>query len=212
MSVNLVQFPLAVSEWGKAVSYMTDVIVGRNGQEVRNSLWQDPLMTFNAAFSIKSFTDIETLTKFFHAMRGREKAFIVKDFADSAVSDFTTFKETANGTRTTFQLFKPYAQTIGTTTSTYERTLKFVKTDTVTIEIGGTPTTAFTVNASTGIVTFTSAPANASVVQFKIGEFYVPVRFDIDELPIEMLNYWVQSGAVKSQVNVPDIPIREVRV
>jgi uncharacterized protein (TIGR02217 family) len=212
MDVNLVQFPLTVSEWGKAVSYMTDVIVGRNGQEVRNSLWQDPLMTFNAAFSIKSYSDIQTLTTFFHAMRGREKAFLVKDYADFVVTEWTTFKEAANGTRTTFQLFKPYTQTIGVTSSTYERLLKFVKTDTVTAQINGSPTTAFTVNASTGIVTFTSAPANGATVQFKIGEFYVPARFDIDELPIEMLNYWVQSGAVKSQVNVPEIPIREVRV
>jgi len=212
MSVNLVQFPLAVSEWQKSVTYMTDVIVGRNGQEVRNAIWQDPLLRFNAAFSVKSLTDIQSLTTFFHAMRGKEQSFLVKDYADFSVSEWVTFKESPNNTRTTFQLFKPYAQTIGVTTSTYERPLKFVKTDTVTCRINSSTTTAFTVNPSTGIVTFTSAPASGTNVQFGVGEFYVPVRFDIDELPVEMLNYWVTAGGVKSQLEVPDIPLLEVRV
>jgi hypothetical protein len=40
----------------------------------------------------------------------------------------------------------------------------------------------------------------------------VPVRFDIDELPVEMISYWLQAGADKSNVNIPDIPMVEVRV
>jgi uncharacterized protein (TIGR02217 family) len=213
MSVSLVQFPLTVSEWEKSVAYMTDVITGRNGQEVRNAIWQDPLLSFNASFSIRTYADIGTLTNFFHAMRGREKAFLVKDWADYAVTDWTQSSDTANGTRTTFQLVKRYTQTIGGSPVTYVRPIKFPKTDTVTGLINGTtPATISSVNASTGVVTLSSAPSNGHSVEFKVGEFYVPARFDIDELPVEMLNYWVASGADKSNVQVPDIPLREVRI
>ena len=212
MSVNLVQFPLAVSEWQKSVAYMTDVIVGRNGQEVRNAIWQDPLLRFNAAFSIKTYADVQSLVTFFHAMRGREQAFLVKDWADFEITDWTQSSDTANGTRTTFQLVKRYTQTIGNTSSTYVRTIRNPKINSVTAQVNGSPATISSVSLSTGVVTLQSAPTNGQSVTFKCSEFYVPVRFDIDELPVEMLNYWVASGANKSNVQVPDIPLREVRI
>lgn len=211
MSVNLVQFPLSVSEWGKSVSYLTDVIVGRNGQEVRNAIWQDPLLKFNAAFSIQSYEDIQALTIFFHAMRGREQAFLVKDWADFEITDWTQSSDTANSSRTQFQLVKRYTQTIGVTTSTYIRTIKYPKLASVTAQVNGSNVTPSSVSLSTGIVTLASAPTTGQSVTFKCTEFYVPVRFDIDELPVEMLNYWVASGANRSQIEVPDIPLVEVR-
>lgn len=211
MSVNLVQFPLSVSEWQKSVSYMTDIVAGRNGQEVRNAIWQDPLLKFNASFSVKSYQDIQDLTIFFHAMRGREQAFLVKDWADFEITEWTQSSNTANGTRTEFQLVKRYTQTIGVTTSTYVRTIKHPKSGSVTCQVNGSPVTPSSVNLSTGVVTLPSAPTNGQSVTFKCTEFYVPVRFDIDELPVEMLNYWVASGANKSQVDVPEIPLVEVR-
>lgn len=211
MSVNLVQFPLTVSEWQKSVAYMTDIVAGRNGQEVRNAIWQDPLLRFNASFSVKSYADIEALTVFFHAMRGREQAFLVKDWADFEITDWTQSSDTANSSRTTFQLVKRYTQTIGVTTSTYVRTIKHPKASSVTAQVNGSPVTPSSVNLSTGVVTLPSAPTTGQSVTFKCTEFYVPVRFDIDELPIEMLNYWVASGANKSQIDVPEIPLVEVR-
>jgi len=211
MSVNLVQFPLSVSEWQKSVTYLTDVITGRNGQEVRNAIWQDPLLKFNAAFSVKSYADVQSLTVFFHAMRGREQAFLVKDWADFEITDWTQSSDTANGTRTQFQLVKRYTQTIGETTSTYIRTIKYPKLASVTAQVNGSNVTPSSVNLSTGIVTLPSAPTNGQSVTFKCTEFYVPVRFDIDELPVEMLNYWIASGANRSQIEVPEIPLVEVR-
>lgn len=220
MSVNIVQFPLAVSEWNKSVIYSTDIIVGRNGQEVRNAMWQDPLLKFNAAFAIKTYADIATLSTFFHAMKGREQSFLVKDWSDFQVgnaSTFTTFAETPNGTLATFQLIKKYIQTIGAGTSTYTRTIKYPKAGSVTVRVNGTTKTEgthYNVSTSTGIVTFTAGniPSAGQTVDFYISEFYVSCRFDADELPIEMLNYWVASGTDKSNVQVPDIPMIEVRI
>lgn len=211
MSTNLVQFPLTVSEWSKSVAYLTDVIVGRNGQEVRNAIWQDPLHRFNASFSIKTYADVQSLVVFFHAMRGREQAFLVKDWADFEITDWTQSSNTANSSRTQFQLVKRYTQTIGVTTSEYVRTIKHPKVSSVTCQVAGSPVTPTSVNLSTGVVTLPSAPTTGQSVTFKCTEFYVPVRFDIDELPVEMLNYWVASGANKSNVQIPEIPLVEVR-
>lgn len=213
MSVNLVQFPLTVSEWQKAVTYQTDVIIGRNGQEVRNALWQDPLLKFNAAFAVRSYADIGTLTTFFHAMRGREKSFLVKDWADFQITDWTTSTTATGGGVTQFQLVKRYNQA---GVSEYVRTIKYPRsnspTTTVTAQKGdGTPLTVSSVNTSTGMITL-SAAVTSGTVQFKCTEFYVPCRFDIDELPVEMLNYWVSSGVDKSNVQVPEIPLIEVRI
>ncbi len=72
-----------------------------------------------------------------------------------------------------------------------------------------TAETEFSWNATTGVVTYD--PPGTSTMEFQITEFFIPVRFDIDELPMDMLNYWVQGGANTSNVEVPDIPMIEVR-
>lgn len=209
MAVNLTQFPLTVSEWQKSVVYQTDVIVGRNGQEVRNALWQDPLLKFNAAFAVRTYADIQTLVTFFHAMKGREQSFLVKDWADFAITDWTQSSDTANSSRTTFQLVKRYTEAV---MGTYVRTIKYPKVSSVTCQVAGSPVTPSSVSLSTGVVTLPSAPTTGQSVTFKCTEFYVPCRFDVDELPVEMLNYWVANGADRSDVSVPEIPLVEVRV
>jgi uncharacterized protein (TIGR02217 family) len=206
--VNLVQFPLEVSKFGASVRYLTDITIGRNGQEVRNALWQDPLKSFNAAFGVKTFEDIVKLDSFFHLMKGREQSFLVKDYSDYKVDTWTAFEETPNGVKTTFQLVKKYSVSgVGD----YYRPITKPKAGSVTARIDGA-ITPVTYSLSTGVVTFTVAPGVGTVVDFKISEFYVPVRFDIDELPIEMLSWWVDlTGADFTNANVPDIPLKEVR-
>lgn len=212
MSAHLVQFPLTVSGFGANVRYLTDIIVGRNGQEVRNALWEEPLMSYNAAFAVSSYADIETLRTFFHAVKGREQSFLLKDWSDYQIERNTI--GTGDGSDTTFQLAKNYVQTgIGT----YSRTI----TKPVNIEGGGgvrvwvnnveLATSAFSFSASTGVITIPSAPSNGHLVEASCAEFYVPVRFDVDELPVEMLAFWINSGADYANVNIPEIPMREVR-
>lgn len=212
MAVNLVQFPLTVSQWNKSVLYSTDVIIGRNGQEVRNAMWQDPLLRFNAGFAVRNYADIDTLATFFHAMKGREQSFLVKDWSDYKISSWTNSTTATGAGVTQFQLVKRYTQTIGGGSSEYVRTIKYPKTGSVTArKSDGTSLTVSSVNTSTGVVTL-SAAVTSGTVQFQCTEFYVGCRFDTDELPIEMMSYWVQSGADKSGVNVPEIPMIEVRV
>ncbi len=213
MSANLYQFPLTVTQWQAAPSYLTDITRGRNGQEVRNAIWQDPLYRYNAAFSIKTYADIETLVEFFHAVKGREQSFLIKDYSDFAIARQTI--ATGDGVATTFQLIKTYTTSFGS----YQRTItkpKSAEDSTgVLVWVNGSAVAAAdrSHSASTGVITITSpSPVpNGHAVEASCAEFYVPVRFDTDTLPVEMLSYWLSSGASASNVQIPDIPLVEVR-
>lgn len=106
-------------------------------------------------------------------------------------SDYTATDEifgTGDGTTTTFQLSKTYDPSLillGTAGSLfYVRDITLLD-GAPTISIDGvekTVTTDYTINSS-GLVTFTSAPANTKQLTWT-GQFDVPVRFDIDQLPV----------------------------
>jgi len=211
MSANLYQFPLTVSQWGASPSYLTDITVGRNGQEVRNAVWQDPLYRFNAAFAVKTYADIETLVEFFHAVRGREQSFLVKDWSDFAITRQTI--GTGDGADTTFQLIKTYTTSFGSYQRTITKPVAAEDSTGVLVWVNNVAVAAAnrSHSTSTGIITLTSAPANGHLVEASCAEFYVPVRFDVDTIDIQMVSYWVSAGASASNVMVPDIGLVEVR-
>ena len=62
------------------------------------------------------------------------------------------------------------------------------------IKVNGTVTTPASISSS-GLVTFSSAPANAAVITWT-GNYYFRVRFDSDTIDFQqvMLDYW--SGEV----------------
>lgn len=204
--------PIEVGRWGSAPRYSTDITVGANGNEVRNANWQDPLFKYNAAFGVKSKADIELLQTHFHLVRGREGSFLVKDYQDFSVEDWTVFAEAPNGVRTTFQLIKKYVHPVmGTYTRTITKPIAIEGVGGVQLRDNGVaiPTGNYSFSSTTGIVTIPIAPITGHVIDFKIDVFFVPVRFDIDELPTEMLLYWIANDT--AQISVPDIPLVEVR-
>ena len=211
MAAHLYQFPLAISEWSASPSYLTDITVGRNGQEVRNAIWQDPLYRYNAAFAVKTYADNETLIEFFHAVSGREQSFLVKDYSDFSITRQSI--GTGDGADTTFQLIKTYTTSFGS----YQRTItKPIATEgvggvRVWVNNSEVATGNGSHSTSTGFITLTAAPSNGHNVEASCDEFYVPVRFDVDTLPVDMLSYYVSSGANAGLVEVPDIPLIEVR-
>lgn len=200
--------------------YNTQITVGASGYEYRNANWQDPLHRFNAGFNIKTKAQVRTLIDFFHTVKGRETAFLVKDYLDFSVDSWTTVAETVTGASQEFQLFQTYTNALGTTET---RQINKVDGSTVELRYNGVdektydatpPPTAeshFSVDDTTGIITY-DPPGTASV-EFKVGEYYVPARFDIDVLDVELLLYYVNAnGSEQTNVQPPDIPLVEVRV
>ncbi len=123
--------------------------------------------------------------------------------------DYTATNElfgNGNGSKTAFQLVKTYDPSeilLGSPGSLfYVRSITLI-TGTPTIYIDGvakTPGTDYTIS-SAGVVTFSSAPAGATNLTWT-GEFDVPVRFDMDQLPV-VLNE-ADLAAISS------MPIKEV--
>jgi uncharacterized protein (TIGR02217 family) len=209
---------LEVSGFGHAPRYSTTITVGANGQEARNANWQDPLRVYNAAFGVKTKVDISTLEHFFHTVRGRHMGFLLKDYADYNFTDALgniNYQglhgvDPADGSQTQWQIFKAYTDALSQYVT---RDIKFPKQGTVSVKVGGvlkTETTHYTVNYSTGVITFLTAPANGTTIEVKC-EFYVPVRFDTDELPIDTLMFYLQAGVEASLFEIASVPMIEIR-
>ena len=187
----------------------TEIVTLVNGFEERNSPWSDSRRRFDAGAGMRSLDDLDTLITFFEARRGQLHGFRWKDWAD-----FKTCKPslvvgatdqvigTGDGVRTTFQLVKAYASGSGSWT----RRITKPVAGTVKVAVNGSPRVLgadFTVDATTGIVTFNLPPATGASVTAGC-EFDVPVRFDTDRIAVTIATF--HAG------EIPQVPVIEVRI
>ncbi|WP_045836051.1 DUF2460 domain-containing protein [Hyphomicrobium sp. 99] len=212
MSFHDVRFPTAISRNAQGgPERRTDVVVLGSGYEERNSRWADSRRGYNAGYGLKSLADLAEIVTFFEERRGRLHAFRWRDPMDwkscapnAIPSALDQVIGTGTGAQATFQLKKVY----GSAFAPWTRVIKKPVAATVKIAVAGTEQTAgtnFSIDASTGVVTFLSGHIPASGQSVTAGfEFDVPVRFDTDKLEINLSGF--TSGAI------PNIPIVEVRL
>jgi uncharacterized protein (TIGR02217 family) len=158
---------------------------------------------------VQDLGDLYAAIEFFEARRGRLHGFRWKDWADykstdplSAVTAGDVQIGVGDASATTFQLTKTYSPDF----NSYTRNIKKPVSGTVKIALDGsvkTEDTDYTVDYTTGIVTFSSAPGSAVVVTAGF-EFDVPVRFDQDEIMVNVEQF--NAGSV------PDIDVLEIRI
>lgn len=201
MSFVEVQFPtgIAMGATGGA-EFSTDVTALYSGHEKRNANWSSARCAWNVAHGVKSKADYENLIAFFRARQGKAIGFRFKDWMDYEVTGGNI--GTGDGSTTDFQLRKQY----NNGSVTVNRTITKPVSGTISIyvdEVEQTETTDYTIDVATGIVTFTSPPANESIITADF-EFDVPVRFDTDKLDMRMDHINIASWG--------NIPIIEVRV
>ncbi|MBX9636510.1 MAG: DUF2460 domain-containing protein [Nitrosomonas sp.] len=201
------QFPMANYGSSGGPSYKTTVSESVGGGESRNGHWSLAKREFDAAFQVKTQADLDTVIKWFHACRGRLHTFRFKDWSDfkSCSPNATPDKADqqigiGNGSNVTFQLTKAY--TVGSITQTLNITKPV--SGTVLIAVNGTlktETTHYTIDYSTGIVTFLTAPGNTLAVTAGY-EYDLECRFNTDSLSASIDDYNIYSSS---------IPIIEVR-
>ncbi len=161
-------------------SYLTSIVETTGGQEKRNASWSLPRYKWRFGQPIMDATVLATILAFFHARLGRLHSFRFKDWSDFQASGDNI--GTGNSVALTFQLRRVY--TSGGV-SLFRRITRPVA-GTVKIYVDGVEQLAgVAVNVSTGLVTFSTAPASAKPITWT-GEFDIPVRFDTDELPLTM--------------------------
>lgn len=208
MAFHETRFPTDIS-FGARGGPMRRTVISTSGSgfEARNAQWADSKRSYNAGYGIKSTDDLHTVVEFFEERNGRLHGFRWKDRTDfkslkpgGVVSFNDQVIGTGTGSLTIFQLKKVYGSTI----NPYSRDVKKPVAGTVRVGVNGSElTTGWSVDTTTGIVTFTNAPTNGHSVTAGF-EFDVPVRFDTDFLEIDYSNF--DAGSI------PDIPIIEVRL
>ena len=188
------------------VERRTDIVQLASGFEQRSTPWMHGRRRYLVGGGTRSLDEAAELTAFFEARRGRLNGFRFKDFADYAsaapgasVSATDQPIGTGDGATTVFQLSKTY----GEDADAYARPIRKPVAGTVGIALASASTTAFSVDTTTGFVTFAVPPGVG--VEITAGfEFDTPVRFDIDRLDVSLESF--------DAARVVAFPLIEVRV
>ena len=194
-----VQFPPDISYGASGgPTYATSVVTTVSGFEKRNANWSQARGRWNVAHGLKNRDQVAALIAFFRARRGRAHGFRFKDW-----TDFQALAQTlgaGDGANKSFQLVKAYASG-GIVES---RVIAKPVAGSVAVYLNGAPQgSGWSVDTTTGLVTFTLAPANGVVVSADF-EFDVPVRFDTDQMEITIETYDLARWA--------EIPVVEIRL
>jgi uncharacterized protein (TIGR02217 family) len=205
MSFHEIRFPTSIAFHSSGgPERKTEIVTLGSGFEERNAVWANSRRRYDVGYGVKTLDDLHAVIAFFEARLARLYGFRFKDFADfkscapqSSVAPTDQPIATGDGANRVFQLTKTY--TSGP--ATWSRTIRKPVGGTVRAAVDGTETTAFTLDATTGQLTFDAAPANGATVTAGF-QFDTPVRFDTDTLSVNISNF--------AAGEIPSIPIVEI--
>lgn len=210
MGFHEVRFSGAISFGSTGgVERRTEIVALVNGFEHRNTPWEQSRRRYDAGLGVKSLDDLAEVLAFFEARRGMLHGFRWKDWMDhksglpsAAPGVFDQAIGTGDGATTLFGLVKVYMPGA----NEFRRRITKPVAGTVRVAVDGaeqTEGTDFSLDATSGTVAFAAAPAAGATVTAGF-EFDVPVRFDTDELAVNVAAF--EAG------EIPSIPVIEVRV
>lgn len=205
-----VRFPLDVSIKGRGgPQRRTEVVITGSGREERNARWADARRKYDAGYGVKSLADLAAIVAFFEERRGRLTGFRWRDRLDDrscapggTPGPLDQSIGVGTGSTATFQLTKTY----GASFAPYRRPIAKPVLASVLVAVAGSAVVLGVdadCDVSTGLVTFKPGkvpPAGAAITAGY--RFDVPVRFDTDELTIDLAAF--QAG------DVPHIPLIEI--
>ena len=201
--------------------FNTGIITAASGSEQRNQWWSMPRRNWDVAATVNQ-EQKDVILQFFMNAAGKANGFRKRDWTDFELVGGVI--GTGNGVAVDFQLKKTYTvggQSVSVNikkpvTSDVVDHENTAQEDTVRIFFGsGSPlvyteqTSGWSVDHTTGIVTFDSAPGGGTIITADC-EFDIPVRFDTDKLEITIVeNRLDGDGGVYT---ISSLPIVEVRV
>jgi uncharacterized protein (TIGR02217 family) len=183
-----VQFPPDISYGASGgPRYSTSIVTTVSGHERRNANWAMARGRWNVAHGLKKREQVAALIAFFRARRGRAYGFRYKDWTDYQA--LAQALGVGDGSRKIFQLVKHYPSG-GVAES---RVIAKPVVGTVTLYRDGLEATSgWTVDTTTGLVSFGTAPAVGIQVTADF-TFDVPVRFDSDQMDVTIETYQLGS-------------------
>lgn len=185
----------------------TDIVTLASGRERRNSRWAQSRRRYDAGLGVRTVDALHAVVGFFEERRGRLTGFRFRDRIDwrsgSPSQEPTPLDQrigTGDGVTTRFMLTKTY----GVGLAPYARPIAKPVGGTVRVALDGFEQaigSSFTCDPTTGLITFALPPAAGAAVTAGYA-FDVPVRFDTDELDIDLSAF--DAGAI------PKIPLIEI--
>ena len=179
--------------WQGGPEFNTRIVTLRNGHERRNAQWDQVRHRFVLPLqNIKDQAYLTELKAFFLAMRGQTHSFLVKDWSDYQASGESLGN--APSGKTAVQLQK--VSTFGS--ASYTRKITKPKSGAVIYQDGSAK--SGTLDTTTGLFTPDTdwTEGEALTADF---EFYIPVRFASDLLPMTIDNRsgsnYVMNGSVE---------------
>jgi len=208
-SFHEVRFPtdLALGATG-GPERRTEIITLGSGKEQRNTRWANSRRRYNAGYGIKTVDDLHSVVEFFEERRGRLFGFRFKDPLDwksslpgMLISALDQTIGEGDGVQNEFQLTKRY----GNEDTGYVRQISKPVNGTLKLAIDGVEIlpNQYSVDWKSGLIIFEPGEIPTAGSQISAGfEFDVPVRFDTDEISINLRNF--QAG------DIPSIPLMEL--
>ncbi len=206
MTIHNVRLPEAIEQGATGgAGWNTSVVTTSGGRERRQINWSQALRRWNLASGMRTRTDIATLLSFWHARQGRAYGFLFKDWSDFAMSRQSI--GSTDGSDATWQIYKRY--TSGGVN--HDRTLTRIVSGTVSVWVNNVAITAggggsqYAINVSTGVITLGATLAATTGQAIEVAcEFDIPVRFDMDDMELELRTYASQRWA-----NISIVEVRE---
>ena len=207
MAFHEVRFPEDISRGARGgPERRTQVVELASGEEERNAGWANSRRRYDVAYGIRRADDLAAVVAFFEARGGRLHGFRFKDWADyksglpsAAISPADQEIGTGNGSLTEFALLKRYSSGA----QSWTRVIAKPVAGSVRVALGGVEQmSGWTVDTSTGVVTFDTAPAAGVAVTAGFA-FDVPVRFDTDALDVTL--------DLERLGSITSIPLLEIR-
>lgn len=185
-----IEFPRRIALGAqRRAGWKTAIAASRSGRESAGQDWSRTRHSFDVSFAVRTASDYHAITAHFHSMRGRFKHFPFMDVLDYRAEASNGVLIEDAGSPTVFYLAKRY----GTGGDAYDRR--------ITRPISGTPviyrlrtgtttviTGSCTISTTTGAVTISGGVYSPGDVLSWSGQFYVPSRYDTDDLPALIVN------------------------
>jgi uncharacterized protein (TIGR02217 family) len=170
--------------------FRTTVFESDAGFEQRNVSWSKARARYDLSYGIRHEDDFQTVLSMFYVCKGRATGFRMRDWGDYILTD--ELIGTGDGSEDTYQITRTY--TVGA--QSYVREIKKPVTGTLVVKVNDviqTLTTDYTIDYTTGIITFVTPPPLAETIKVTC-EFDVPVRFDIDQLAVSWEAHQINSA------------------
>jgi len=205
-----IRFPLDVALGSRGGPVRrTEIVPLASGREQRNARWARSRRHYDAGLGVRNLDALHAVVDFFEERRGRLIGFRLYDRTDArscppsaTPTPLDQALGVGDGERIAFQLVKTY----GGTFAPYARKITKPVAGSVRVAIAGVELafgSDFVCDHATGIVILLTPPPSGAAISAGFA-FDVPVRFDTDELDIDLSAF--EAGAV------PHIPLIEITV